>query len=127
MHAASVHPEPGSNSLMFCIYIFVSEAYISFPSERSVALYLLEFLFILKKKNFGVSSLCVHISFRDMSCLVVQFSMSRCLSPFGLPLSRTAHLVYHFFPSLSIPFFIFFQFVTKILILREFSALFFLY
>ena len=105
MHAASVHPEPGSNSRMFCIKsrsVRVSNLY---PSFCLFALYFL---------SCDSSSLLKDLSrfqnfrfvLRTIS-IVVQFSrIISADSPTGL---STAYLLYHPSPTLSIPFLNFFH------------------
>ena len=102
MHAASVHPEPGSNSLMYCIgghlatTIFLSGLFLEPFGSCSLTC---KSLFIFFKRIFGVF-VRVYISI-DTVVFVVQFSRS------SLP-HRTACLLYHFPPPLSIPFLSFF-------------------
>ena len=102
MHAASVHPEPGSNSLMYCIgghlatTIFLSGLFLEPFGSCSLTC---KSLFIFFKRIFGVF-VRVYISI-DTVVFVVQFSRS------SLP-HRTACLLYHLPPLLSIPFLSFF-------------------
>ena len=96
MHAASVHPEPGSNSLKNCISTDIS---VGCYQLVRVILYSITILkeFFKIQKNFR--SLLVHF-------VVVQFSMS-----YPLSLTATALLLYHYSLPLSIPFLKKIQFV----------------
>ena len=102
MHAASVHPEPGSNSRMFCIYsslktclnLFIRAIYSSF------------FYFLFEFLSGISSSFCFALRFALYSIpFVVQFSMT----DFATALAATALLLYHTQTPLSTPFFTFFK------------------
>ena len=91
MHAASVHPEPGSNSLKNCISFSFAKWYLIFQSKLICSITCLELLYFLQlqkfKRIFGVFVLW---SSKYMN-LVVQFSMScafRCLP-------RGSQLIYY--------------------------------
>ena len=92
MHAASVHPEPGSNSRINCIKI---TSYEVFQSVR--AFFLSFFYFCLSSilfQNFTRSFFALYFCFRFvlLQSLVVQFSMT----DFWLyPRKFTALLFYH--------------------------------
>ena len=105
-HAASVHPEPGSNSLMF-----VCQAPQCLPScIRAIfyALYLFfEYLFILQK-NFGVSIHLIIFHQMLLSCCSIFNELCRRSRSLSEPLSLTACILYHTPFPLSIPFFNFF-------------------
>ena len=80
MHAASVHPEPGSNSLMFCIYtLLLPQKHIH---QSDLFALLLVSSFFSSSKEFR--SLCT-------SCA------SSCCSIFNEPLAAlsSGHLVYY--------------------------------
>ena len=85
MHAASVHPEPGSNSLMYCIGvrlstdIFLSGLFLEPFGSCSLTC---KSLFIFFKRIFGVF-VRVYISI-DTVVFVVQFSRSSPPSPDSL-------------------------------------------
>ena len=108
MHAASVHPEPGSNSLKNCISISVSTECYQLIRVICLLNYLLELLrtcftkSIKFKRIFGVS--CT-LLFKLVHMIVVQFSMSFC---FACCLSA-ACLLYHIRFRLSRGFSNFFQ------------------
>ena len=73
MHAASVHPEPGSNSLKNCISTDVSIGCYQLIRVICLLNYLLE-LVKKFKRIFGVS--LYFASFKLVHMIVVQFSMS---------------------------------------------------
>ena len=87
MHAASVHPEPGSNSRLFCIKITLSSVPIlsSFFSQLLLLFCLSSILFqnltryffrtILSSAYFSVSSLCTS----SISCCSIFNDRFRCL------------------------------------------------
>ena len=105
-HAASVHPEPGSNSLKF----------VSYPPKRLQSISELVLLYLTKKLSFpGITflrlfdaNLRVPCFFR---CLIFKvlvtclFRRSRATAPTRL---SSARLYYHSQPFLSTPFFNFF-------------------
>ena len=99
-HAASVHPEPGSNSRNLVSYL-ISELK-SFNSEH----WLLFTVFLSIFSSFRINETSVHASFLFalyFQSLVVRFSMTvRYL--LKVSLSATAWLLYHLVLSLSIPF-----------------------
>ena len=92
-HAASVHPEPGSNSLKNCISSNRSSFDSVFQSYLSQLLLLQYFVFKVINEIF--------ISF---SQFVVQFSRTVVFAT----LVSSAHVVQHTPPKMSIPFFKFF-------------------
>ena len=73
MHAASVHPEPGSNSLIIVYSLRSPSVNIVSQSNSICSITFSSFSFILQK-NFGVSYTSIFIDYFMM--LVVQFSMS---------------------------------------------------
>ena len=81
MHAASVHPEPGSNSRMFCI-ISLSQALQSSSSFSLlfyfyfVCVFSLEFVRVLLRTFV----FALYFSQADSLCFVVQFSMTGACS-----------------------------------------------
>ena len=98
MHAASVHPEPGSNSLNF---VYLQQISLSLNILELILLYYyLRASFTFFQKNFR--------SFVCLSCCSI-FN-EPCLSP----LSATTFLLYHIPSRLSIPFFNFFQLFSGI-------------
>ena len=96
MHAASVNPEPGSNSLKNCISSHYREL-IPF-SELFILAFLLNYLFVL------CFSKCFNEIFRTFQCsknfYVVQFSMIklRSIAALDMPLQvmRSAIILYLF-------------------------------
>ena len=104
-HAASVHPEPGSNSLMF-----VCQALSRLPSciRAIFLLFTCFWVSFILQKNFGVS---IHLILSIKCCCLLLFNFQWALPPRRLsfdPLSLTACILYHIAPPLSIPFFNFF-------------------
>ena len=114
MHAASVHPEPGSNSLENCISSPVSRTQYQITSSDLFALLLLRASFFQKNLRSRISTV---ISYLDTLRLVVQFSMSGAADPLG----GTAFLYYHITLTLVNTFFelfhvFFFPFLFKTVI-----------
>ena len=85
MHAASVHPEPGSNSRMF-VFNLASASSNHFECYLSFSYFCLSCICSLR--NFRVPFL--HILYACTSLFVVQFSMT-----VSLPVFATALLLYH--------------------------------
>ena len=93
MHAASVHPEPGSNSRKN----FISTAFRHLTSSRAIYL----------SFTFCLSSILNKL-WRDQYLHLQCFVLLSCCSIFNdrrHPLLRTAWLLYHIVSPLSIPFF----------------------
>ena len=93
MHAASVHPEPGSNSRKN----FISTAFRHLTSSRAIYL----------SFTFCLSSILNKL-WRDQYLHLQCFVLLSCCSIFNdrrYPLSRTAWLLYHIVSPLSIPLF----------------------
>ena len=117
MHAASVNPEPGSNSLKNCILALASRRVNTFFRAIFTSLsYLITCLYFVNSK-------CFNEIFRTFQCLknfnVVQFSMikPRSLSqtPAQPPLERRSIIIQHmsrFVNSKIDYFFIFFAFFS---------------
>ena len=90
MHAASVHPEPGSNSLIYCIgaylsiTIFLSGLFLEPFGSCSLTC---KSLFIFFKRIFGV--FFVSVSLQTPLSLLFNFQGARCL---------TGQLVYYITP-----------------------------
>ena len=99
MHAASVHPEPGSNSRKN----YISNASRRLKSSRAISSFTFCLSSILNKLWRDQYCTCNALYFS----LVVQFSMT------VPPAQRTAWLFYHTTLALSIPFFDFFTFFEK--------------
>ena len=91
MHAASVHPEPGSNSLMFCIYSPRIPPRLIHQSDLFLLFYLFRVSFFFKRISESLHFLCFVLLFN------FQWAARR-------PLFGTACLLYHFSTTLSIPF-----------------------
>ena len=108
MHAASVHPEPGSNSRTFCmstafaVNIFLFELFI---------LALLTFFRVVFL--FGFDRFCIRTCFFALYLYLLLFncqvSMPRSFSSIYFSVLLRACLLYHFIPCLSIGFFKLFQ------------------
>ena len=99
MHAASVYPEPGSNSLLIVLYRFLRNVTIEFVCSA----YFCTFCKVC-------SSYLKEFSRTLFVSLLFNFQCPR--SPFSLGLSpspQAASLVYTIYSRLSIPFFKFFQ------------------
>ena len=121
MHAASVNPEPGSNSLKNCISTeeISSSGQHLFQSYFVLASFLLFRVFKVFFNEIFTQS-CVRSCFKIL--LVVQFSKIVRRSEKKVPLSKSARLLYITFPPLSTPFLkvfwvfskIFFSFCRKI-------------
>ena len=112
MHAASVHPEPGSNSLIFSIDRPFGLPYQCLFLEPFGSCSLTcKSLFIFLQKNFRSLCTCSSRAYASVSpfpntvVFVVQFSRIP-------PPHRTACLLYHTTPPLSIPFSYLFFFVN---------------
>ena len=104
MHAASVHPEPGSNSRKICIKTSLRTIH-SFELDCSL-------LFCLSSILFKNCEICfthgLDLSRPALySSLVVQFSMIVCCAR---SLSCAACILYHFLLPVSIPFLKVFRF-----------------
>ena len=103
MHAASVHPEPGSNSRKN----FISNTLRRLTSSRAIYL----------SFTFCLSSILNKL-WRDQYLHLQCFVLLSCCSIFNdrcYPFLRTAWLLYHNQNPLSIPFFNFFQKFFRIL------------
>ena len=99
MHAASVHPEPGSNSL---------NNSISCGSPHHIDLQSIFWLLLFVRVSINSKEFLESLAFLSKSCcLVVQFSKS---FGWGDPVSATARILYHSSPPLSTPFFDFLEF-----------------
>ena len=109
MHAASVNPEPGSNSLKNCISTeeISSSGQHLFQSYFVLASFLLFRVFKVFFNEIFTQS-CVRSCFKIL--LVVQFSKIVRRSEKKVPLSKSARLLYITFPPLSTPFPKFFKF-----------------
>ena len=90
MHAASVHPEPGSNSRMFVYYMPSGTLY------RNPSFILASFTFV-----WVYITLLDENVFRTLLCFVLLFLLFNFQWP-RRPLSRTAWILYLIFPKLSI-------------------------
>ena len=103
MHAASVHPEPGSNSRSVCINTFSRS--VSFPASRTnlflLRAFALSFLYSLlsivslRIFEFRISHILSFSMLCTSSLFYCSFVKDRCL------LSATACILYHALPSLS--------------------------
>ena len=102
MHAASVHPEPGSNSLIFCIAWAL--ALTTSVCSLNLSVLLSYFSSIFSSKEFR-SLFC--LGSPKLVVFVVQFSR------IPQPLSGTACLLYHSLPLPVNTFFIFFLVFCK--------------
>ena len=113
-HAASVHPEPGSNSLVFIINRRSRRVYASLPERCFLLFYFFEFF----KVSFRDSLHFTFVSLPSFSVLeILLFNFQRsCARPLrDLPsLSGRAFLFYYLLPFLSSGFFNFFRFSKKI-------------
>ena len=133
MHAASVHPEPGSNSLKFCIsfralrdysrYLISMDNCFRYTPTRSVKLSYLRalilafsalwFIFQMNCRVFWlylfqVTGITARPSLCTFPLLLFNFQ-GPSLSRFRLRSLAATRLVYHFLCSLSSTFFKFFQ------------------
>ena len=113
MHAASVHPEPGSNSRTFCmstafaVNIFLFELFI---------LALLTFFRVVFL--FGFDRFCIRTCFFALYLYLLLFncqvSMPRSFSSISFSVLLRACLLYHFIPCLSIGFLKLFLFFSSL-------------
>ena len=107
MHAASVNPEPGSNSLKNCISLLhplKNEADTFFRAKFVLAFFTYSSFFLFKVFN----EIPLHFSVLIRNFFVVQFSMTK-------PNRSRGQLVYYttFFPRCQYLFWIFFKFFEK--------------
>ena len=100
MHAASVHPEPGSNSLENCISSPVSRTQYQITSSDLFALLLLRALFFQKNLRSRISTVILLPWYTSSCCSI--FNERRCRPFWG-----TAFLYYHITLTLSTLFFSF--------------------
>ncbi len=91
-HAASVHPEPGSNSLIYCI---------------------LHQPFRISTTSVFVRSYCFLEHLLKFKRIFRSLYISSLFNFQGAPVSSTALLLYHFALPMSIPFFNFFEIFSK--------------
>ena len=104
MHAASVNPEPGSNSLKNCILVSPRWVNTFFRAIFTSLSYLITCLYFVNSK-------CFNEIFRTFQCLknfnVVQFSMIKCFAGAKLAtlLSKRAQPLYPKIQYLSSSFF----------------------
>ena len=107
MHAASVHPEPGSNSRKFVSYhLSVLQSYFRAFVALLLLFELYFLLFELSRFYFALFVCFVLISKQILSAFVVQFSMTGCRLKFlSLPLLFAAtRILYHIRSALSSTF-----------------------
>ena len=103
-HAASVHPEPGSNSLKNGILNSLFRVNLKSFSE----LFFLSF--------FYFSTLCSKLLTR---ILIVLFVCCSIFKDRFAPLVSSAHVVYHKYPTLSTLFFNFFEYFLHFFVLSK--------
>ena len=93
MHAASVHPEPGSNSLKILYPRDLSHQYLIFRVSLTFFFFtLLGLCFLLEFSRFSHTILS-YILVLNSLILVVQFSMTYCRAPLGADLSILPHFI----------------------------------
>ena len=89
MHAASVHPEPGSNSLENCISSPVSRTQYQITSSDLCALLLLRALFFQKNLRSRISTVILLPWYTSSCCSI--FNERRCRPSWGDSFSILSH------------------------------------